>query len=308
MLQNLMIVSEQVGVLFLLIGVGFVLGKLGRMDAHTSGQMSTLLLYVVSPCVIINSLQVECTAQLLRSLLLCFGFLAAQYAVLILLSQLTFRGQPLETRSVLRFAQVYSNNGFMGLPLVQAVLGQAGTIFVVPSLIMFNIFQWSHGVSIMGGRMSLRQSLINPGMVGISIGFAFFLTGTALPGPTADAVLFLSRMNTPLAMVIIGVQMAGADLKSTFTNKRLYLVSVVKLLISPLVTLGVMLPFRAGLDPNLFCALIILSAAPSAGATSILAQQRGQDTASAAQAVSLSTLFSLLTLPLFAVAAQTLAF
>lgn len=307
MLQNLLIVSEQVGVLFLLIGVGFILGRLGRIDAHTSRQMSTLLLYVVSPCVIINSLQVPFTAALMQALLWGCLFLVGQYLLLIFLSQCTFRKQPKETRSVLRFAQVYSNNVFMGLPLLQAVLGTAASVFVVPSMVMFNVFQWSHGVTIMGGKMSLRRSLINPGMVGIVIGFSLFLARVTLPGVFADTVVFLGRMNTPMAMVIIGVQMAGTDLKSTFTNKRLYAAAAVKLLVSPLVTMGLMLPFRAGLDSDLFCALIILSAAPCAGVTSILAQRFEQDTASAAQAVSLSTLLSLLTLPLFAVAAQMLA-
>lgn len=308
MLQNLLIVSEQVGVLFLLMGVGFVLGRLGRIDAHTSSQMSTLLLYVVSPCVIIDSLQVEFTAALMRALLWGCVFLVGQYVALILLSQRTFKKQPRESRSVLRFAQVYSNNVFMGLPLLQAVLGTKASVFVVPSMIMFNVFQWSHGVCLMGGRISLKRSIINPGMIGITIGMALFLARITLPGVLGDAVSFLGRMNTPMAMVIIGVQMAGADLKSTFNNKRLYAVTAVRLLVSPLVTMGIMLPFLGRVDPDLFCALIILSAAPSAGVTSILAQQHRQDTASAAQVVSLSTLLSLLTLPLFAVAAQALAF
>lgn len=307
MVENLIIVAEQVGVLFLLMAVGFVLGKLNWLEEKTTSQMSTLLLYVVAPCVVIHSLQVEFTPQLMSALLWGCLFLLFQYVALILVSQLTCRRLPRESRSVLRFAQVYSNNVFMGLPLLQAVLGQAASVFVVPSMVAFQLFQWTHGVSLMGGRLSLKRAVVNPGIISIIIGFFFFLTRITLPPVIADAVTFLGNMNTPMAMVIIGCQMARADLKATFTRPRLYAISAIRLFLSPVVTLLIMLPFR-GVDPDLFCALVILSAAPVAGVTSILAQQFKQDTAAAAQVITLSTLFSLLTLPLFAVLARSIVF
>lgn len=306
MFENILVVAQQVGVLFMLMGVGFVLGKLDWIDEYTAGRMSRLLMYVVSPCTVIHSLQVEFTAALMAALGAGCLILVGQYLVMILFSQLTFRKQPPERRSVLRFGQVYSNNVFMGLPLLQAVLGAQASVFVVPSMIMFNIFEWTHGVSIMGGKMSAKKLLISPGMIGILIGMSLFVGQITLPMVFGKAVSYLAGMNTPLAMVIIGTQMARADLKSTFTNARLYLISASKLLLAPVVVILIMLPFRAALDPEQFCALTILSAAPCAGMTSIFAQRYGRDTATAAQSVSLSTLLSLFTLPLFAALAQTM--
>lgn len=300
MLENLFIVAQQVGVLFLLMGVGFVLGKRRVLDAHTVSQMSNLLMFVVTPCVVIDCLQVSFSPHLASALLWGLVFLVGQYAVLILLSQATFRRTPPETRGPLRFAQVYSNNSFMGLPLLQAALGSAGAIFVVPSLVAFQVAMWTHGVLVMGGKISPKKALLNPGVLSSLVGFALFFSQITLPSVVGTAVGFLADMNTPLAMIIIGLQMSWGDLGRTFTDRKLYGVSAIRLLLSPLLTMAILFPFR-NFDPNLFCALIILSAAPVAGATSIFAQRYQQDTTAAAQAVTLSTLLSLLTLPVFAV-------
>lgn len=305
MLSNFLVVAAQVGVLFLLMAVGFLLGKREMIDLHTTGQMSTLLLYVIAPCVVVNSLQTPYDPHLLSALLWGCVLLLGQYGGLILVSRFTFGRQPPQTRSVLRFAQVYSNNVFMGLPLLQAALGEDAAVFVIPSLVMFYLFQWTHGVTTMGGKVSLRHALLNPAMIGVFVGFALFVTNTALPPVAGTTVKLLAGVNTPLAMLVIGVQMSRARFRATFTDLRLYAVSAVRLLLSPLLTLLIMLPFR-WVDGDLFCALVILSAAPAAGLTSIFAQRFGQDTATAAQTVSLSTLLSLGTLPLFAVLAQGL--
>lgn len=307
MIRNIIIVAAQIGVLFLLMGVGFLLRKLELMDDRGAGQMSSLLIYVVAPCVVIHSLQTPYSSHLMSALAWSSLLLILCYAVQILFSQLTFRKAPGELRPVLRFAQVYSNNGFMGLPLVQAVLGSQAVIFVMPSLMIFQLFQWTHGMAIMGGKISLRRMLLNPGIISLLIGVGLFVGQITLPAVLGDTVAFLANMNTPLAMVIIGIQMAGANFRAIFTSARLYGVALIKLLVAPAVTLLIMLPCLR-IDPDLFCTMVILAAAPTAGMTSILAQQFRQDTATAAQVISLTTLLSLFTLPVFAVIAKTIAF
>ena len=113
---------------------------------------------------------------------------------------------------------------------------------------------------------------------------------------------FLSDLNTPLAMVVIGTQLAEADLPSTFRHPRNYLVSFLRLALFPTLTALLLLPLRS--SSGLYCALVLLSATPGAGTTSLFAQQFGRDTAPAAESITLSTLLSILTLPLFAVLAR----
>ena len=213
-LNNLLVVAGQVVTLFLLMGVGFVMAKLGRLSPSTLGQLSNLLLYVAIPCVIISSMQIDPDPGLLRNIGIMFLITVAYYVVFCSLVPLLFRSSPEDTRVVLRFSTVYANNGFMGMPLLQAVLGEGAVIFAVVATVTFNLFQWTHGVILVGGqkKISVRQALINPGTIGLAVGLVLFLSGLRLPSMVGNAVDFLGDLNTPLAMVVIGGQMASTDL------------------------------------------------------------------------------------------------
>ena len=294
MLSNFALVAGQVVTLFLLMGVGFVLAQLGKLYPDGVSQMSTLVLYVVTPCVIIHAFAIERTDGMVRLLLEFAAVYALSTLFCAAVALFCFRGEDPCRRGPMRFAMVYGNNGFMGLPLLLSILGEQAVIYGVVSVVVFNLLLWTHGVRTMGGRVTLRQALVSPATVGLAVGLPLFLTGGRLPSMVDSAVGFLADLNTPLAMIVIGAQMAGADLKRSFTSPRLYGVAAFRLLAAPLV-------------PMLYCANIILCAVPVAGATGMLAQRFEQDTAVAAQMVTLTTLLSVLTLPLMAVAAQSLS-
>lgn len=304
MLQNLLLVAGQVFTLFLLMGVGFFLARRGQLTGPGLSQMSCVLLYVVTPCVIVDALgKAARTPELIRSILWSLAALAVSYAVYALLAIPLYPKQPPDTRDSLRMGCVYGNTGFMGIPLISGVLGQTAMPYCTVGLGVFNIATWTHGAVLMGGRenASVKKVLLNPGVIGCAAGFLLFFTGLTLPGPIASAVGFLGSLNTPLAMLVIGAQMASADLPRTFRRRELWLASLFKLAVLPALTMALLLPFR--LDALAYQTLVILSACPTAGITGIFAQQFGRDSASAAQLVTLSTLLSILTLPVAAVAA-----
>lgn len=307
MLDNILLMASQVGTLFLMMGVGFVLAKWKKLTDQGLSQITFLLLNIVCPCIIIDALQIEREPGALRSMGVGALIMCAAYGVWALLAQLTFRRQPEKTRSVLRFGQVYGNIGFMGLPLIEAVLGAPAVVYATTPYVVFTVIVWIHGAALMGGRrsISLKNIILNPGVVGCAIGLALFLLRIRLPSLVGSAVGFLGSMNTPLAMLVIGAQMAGANLGATVRSPRLYLASAVRLLVFPAILLVALLPLR--LDGTMYTAYVILAATPVAGFTSILGQRFGQDTASAAQLVSLSTLLSIVTLPCVAAVARTLA-
>lgn len=305
MVQNFLVVATQVVTLFLLMAVGFAMTRLGRLGAEGVSQMSTLVLYVVTPCVIIHSFQIRRTPGMGGRLLACGGLYLLCSLVCILAAQALFRREAPERRAPLRYSLVYGNVGFMGLPLLLSILGENALIYGAVIVVLFNLLCWTHGVWVMGGRVTPRQVLINPATIGFAAALPLFLTGWQLPAMVGSAVDFLADLNTPLAMVVIGAQMAGADLKASFTTPKLYVAAAFRLLAAPLVAL--LLLFPLGLDPTLYCACVILTATPIAGATGMFSQRFGKDTALAAQLVTLSTLLSVLTLPLMAVAAQTLS-
>ena len=307
MLQEFLVVGGSVLTLFLLMSVGFGFGRAGLLSPDTLSQVSRILLYVVTPCIMLTSFEVERTPQSQGQLLASLAVMAGVYALYMLLAQLLFPREREDRRGILRFAAVYGNTGFMGLPLIQSALGDEAMMIAVVGLAIFNTAIWTHGQVLIGGRsrLSWARVALNPGVLGLARCMALFFTGWRLPGPVDDAVRYLGSLNTPLAMVVIGGQMAGADLPAVFSSKKLYLVSAVKLLGVPLLTGLVLLPFR--LDPMLYVASVILAGCPTAGATSLFAQSMDKDTALAARQVTLSTLLCLLTLPVAAALAQLAA-
>ncbi len=305
MISSLLVVASQVVTLFLLMGIGFVLAQWGKLHTDGVAQMSYLVLYVVTPCLIISSFQVERTDELTVQLLQFFVAYALFFLLNVLVARRCFPHQPPMRQDPMRFALVYGNNGYMGLPLLLSILGPEALIFGVVSTVVFNLYLWSHGVKTMGGSITTRQLLINPATIGFAVGLPLFLLGWRLPSTLNTAVGFVADLNTPLAMIVIGAQMAGADLKVSFTSPKLYAVAAFRLVAAPLLVLVGLLPL--GLNPLLYCACVIMSAVPVAGVTGMFAQRFHKDTAVAAQLVTLSTLLSVITLPIFAVAAQRLS-
>lgn len=302
MLEAFSVVGGSVLTLFLLMSAGFLFGRLGLLSGETLSQVSRILLYVVTPSIMITSFEVERTPASQGQLVSALAAMTGVYVVYMLLSQLLFPREGEEHRGILRFAAVYGNAGFMGLPLIQSALGQEAMMAAVVGLAVFNTVTWTQGRALMGGRKELS---LNPGILGFAAGLLLFFTGWRLPGPVDAAVGYLGSMNTPLAMVVIGGQMAQADLRKVFATRKLYLASAVKLLGIPLITALVLLPFR--IDPVIYVTAVILAGCPTAGATSLFAQSMGRDAALAAQQVTLSTLLCLATLPAAAVLAQLLA-
>ncbi len=308
MIQNFLVVLEQVSVLFLLMAVGFVMTKLGLLTQLGTGQMTALLLYVVTPCVIVDSFQTPCDARLLHILLLGGLATAGTYLIYILLAHFLFPRQEENLRPVLQAGSIYGNLGFMGLPLVRSVLGEGAAIFAVVDLGLFNIVTWTHGVLLMGGRsaFSAKKAILNPGVLGVLVGLPLFLLNLRLPTVLYSPVHFLAQMNTPLAMVIIGAQMGRSNLLGILRQRELYAAAAIKLAALPLLTGLLLLPI--GMDPTFYTTVVILAGAPTAGITSMFAERFSRSPERAAQLVSLATLLSIVTLPIVGTLAQTIAF
>lgn len=305
MLADLLTVVGQVVTLFLMMGVGFAFAKLKWFSKETSNQCTQLILYAVGTCIIITKLQIDCTPETMRTMGKAALGMALTYVVMIPLSQLLFRREAKDTAVVRRFGMTYANNSFMGLPLLAGVLGDDALLFGVISMLVFFTFQWTHGVLIYGGKLSLKKAVLNPGIIAILIGLLFFFTGFRIPAPVFNAMEFMGDLNTPLAMVIIGAQMARSNILDVLKKPKLYLTAAIKLVFVPAITIFLLLPLK--LSPLSYCACVILSACPTAGVTSMFAQMFRRDETTAAQMVTLSTLLSVITLPIFAVIARSIS-
>ena len=307
MVDYLLMVSSQVGTMFLMMAAGFALAKRRLLTQAAIPQMTNLLLTVVLPCMLVDSMQIERTPALLEAMGYGALLAAGLYVLYCLLSIPLFRRQNSATGKALRFGTLYGNVGFMGLPLIQLVLGEQAMVYGVINLIVFNLFNWSQGVVLMGGRrqVSLKQAVLNPGILGTVVALVLFLCGITLPSMVGSAVSFLGSMNTPLAMVIIGAQMASADWRSVFRSPAILLACGLKLVAMPLLTALILYPLHP--EPDLYCTLVLLAGVPTASITAMFAQRYGQDVSTSAQLVTVSTLLSILTLPCCGVLAALLS-
>lgn len=266
--------------------------------------MTSVLFWVVTPCVIITSLQDMIGKVSVGSLLLTGVFSIVCLVVSVGFSQLLFRRTFPERRKILRFAVSYSNCGFVGLPLVNAVLGNRGVAYASVFMAVFNLFVWTHGVSSMKQepKIDLKKAVLNPGVLGFTAGFALFVLSIRLPEVILSPMQGFSDINTPLAMLVVGVYISEVPFRELFTDAGLYGVSAARLLAVPFLCFLFLLPFHV--EKTVFVTLLILSSAPSAANSVMFAAQFGGDTRLGSKVVALTTLLSALTMPLFPILVQ----
>lgn len=293
------ILTIQVIIVFILIGVGFVLRKRNMIGTSTTKQLTDLLLFVVTPSVLINSYQKEFLPELAFKLFIAFLYAIVLHIIMIVICTLIFKKEETNKYRVNIFSAVYSNCGFMAIPLLSAVLGKDGVFFGSAYLAVFCIANWTHGVCVCSGSiktMSIKKIILNPGVIGTVVGLILFVLQISLPTILIEPIKHLANLNTPLAMIILGVYLANVDFKKTFSKISIYLISFLRLIIFPII--AVFLAKIMHLDETVATALLITAACPVATSTPLFATRFDLDTEYASELVSVSTIFSIITIPL----------
>ncbi len=305
MLDSIAVIAEQVAMLYLMMAAGFFCFKKKLIRENGAKQMTDLLLFVVTPCVIVSSFEIEFDAALRDGILIATGVAVGAHALAIGIGMLFFKKEPGSRRRVLRFSVVFSNCGFMSIPLLSALLGSRGVIYGAAYLGVFNIVQWTYGVYLMTGdrkQVSVKKAIVNPGVIGLALALPIFFFSIRLPDVLSQTIGQLANLNTPLAMVVIGCHIAAADLKQAFLDKSIYLALVLRLLAAPLLVTALLLPFH--FERDLLLACVIPASAPAAATTALFSDRFGQDTGLASSIVTVTTLVSIVTMPLLILAAS----
>jgi Predicted permeases len=308
MLSNLLTVGGQAFVLFLLILVGFACGKTKLIGPAAVSGMTSLALYVVIPCTLISAFQLELTPDTLRDFLISAAAAVCIHALNFFLSQLTLRERDGGRKRVLVMASTFSNCNFMAFPLQTALIGSMGIFYGSAYAMVTPLLFWTAGVAYLSGNtrsFSLRQAVVNPGILGIAAGLFLFFTGITLPDILESAVDHLASMAVPLPMIIIGCQLADTDLRHALRDRMGWMVALLRLLALPLAELGLL--YLVGIRGNVLVATVIAASAPPAAIVAMLAERCGQNPRLAAELVSLQTLMSILTMPFVVALAQLLA-
>jgi predicted permease len=306
LLDNVLNVMQLVLQLFLLMGIGVVCGKCKWVDDVGAKQMTNLLLKVVTFCVIVESfLSVEYSIQKLKYLLVGAGACVVCTFVGLLVLMPFFKNKEATKQSVLRFGVIFSNCGFMSLPLVSALLGSQGVFVVSIYVAVFQCFCWTLGVKIYGrfDVKNLKKIIFNPGVISVLVGLPLFLLKVKCPTVLLSPLGMLADLNTPVAMVVTGYYLSKMTLKIQKGDGAVFLAASLRLIVIPLLTFGVL--YLLGLRGFLLVTCMVPICAPSASNTSLFAVMFGGDEVYASRLVSICTLLSILTMPLIIALAQT---
>ena len=302
-------VAQQVVILFLLMLVGAVLAKLKWLTETGAKEITKLLLTVVSVCVIVRSfLVVENTPGKLGEMGIAALASILSVAVGAAFALPLFRRRPAAQRSVLQFGASFSNCGFMGLPLVDALLGAEGVFLVAIFIAVFQIFVWTYGVLLYrreGEKLSVVKALLNPGVIGVLIGLPFFLFRLPMPEMIFSAVEGLNSVNTPLAMIVTGFYLAHADLRPRKGDAPLWMVMALRLIVVPGISFGLLYLFGVRGLPLVAC--MVPLCAPCASNTTLFAVMFDADKELSSRMVTQCTLLSVVTMPVLISLARMVA-
>lgn len=302
---------RQVLVLFLLMFAGFAGVKAGLIRMEGKKAFSDLLVNLICPCMILNSYFAEFQPEIFRNLLWAYAV-----SLLLILTGLTVtmiftKKFPVSERPIQRFACIYSNAAFMGFPLIQVMFGEEGLLYASAYVTVFNILLWTHGYMMLskrggetaganggGFRKTLKKLVTTPVLVSVALGLVIYLGQIPIPGVVAEPVKLISGMNTPMAMFITGMIIAESNLGKIIRNVQISDMILLRLILIPLVCFGIYL--AAGFTGMQAQVVFLLEACPCAAITSVFAVQFGYNEEMAAGSVVVTTLLSIITLPLWA--------
>lgn len=285
--------------LFLFILAGFVMTRRGIISAAGRKSLSDLLIDFILPCNIICSFQIDMTREVLTTCGLILVLATGAQGVYLVLSRVLFRGETQERLACLRYGTVCSNAGFLGIPIIGGVYGAMGTLLTSVALIPQRIVMWSAGLSLFthtDGKAIVRKLLTHPCIVAVFIGFGLMLAGNpALPSFVQKTIGGASGCTTCLSMLVIGSILAGAQ-RINLADRTLWLYTCARLALIPLAMLLIMTLLRV---PTMVRGVMVLmSAMPAGSTTAILAARYDGDAPFASCMVFVSTLGSIVTLPL----------
>jgi len=295
--------SNQIILMFILMAVGLLTNKLGFMHGQTATDLTNILLYIVSPCLIVNAFEQRFSTSRLQALAIVMLGILLTYAVMVVTTNLVFkRVADANLQRIMRFGSVYSNAGFMGGPLASVLFGSTGGFFAVASLAGFNLFCWTHGIALFTPKrpgdhhINWRQILLNPNIVAIVVGLAIFVSGVHLPSLLNQTITYVSSINTPLSMIVIGNSLAAVKLNRRTLDQRLLWPLLLRNLLFPIINILILKAFGVSGIP--LYTTVLMAACPVAGNVVLFTLKDHGDTNPAVTLMSLSTILCMATIPL----------
>ena len=300
------VVISSVIILFILIFLGFFIGKRGIINKEYTPDLSRFVIEITMPVTVFCSIIAQDSVGLLHEIwqmmvlaavfhfgTMCIGLLVVKIGRI-----------PERERGIWIFNFMFSNNGFMGLPLALAIFGNDGLFMMAICNVVSNLLIFSVGLKLVTKhypvkeKINIRKMFVNNINIAVVIGFIFYLGQFPVPDVVVRLLDYISNITAGFSMIVVGLSLSRMNIKGVFMNRKLFIMTALRLIGIPLLCIGVfrLLPIR--IPELLYMTLILTAALPSASSQTMLAEQYGTNVQDAGRSVFLTTLFSVITIPI----------
>ena len=294
--MDLSVIVNGVISLFLIILVGVYAAKKRIITKEINKGLTNILLKITLPCLVVSSFIFDLSDELKDNIIRCFIYSPLVLIVISYILLIPIKG---EKKIIIQFANVFSNCGFIGFPIVFSIYGNEGVIYASIFNLFFTAFLWTYGVILFNGKMKredIKKVLLNPAIVAVFIGLIIMIFGFDIPSVLSSTLDLVGNMTSPLSMIIVGVILGNAKIISYLKDKTIYYSAFLKLIIMPCILILISKLLK---DTSLVIkTLIIVTAMPAAAMTSILAESFDKESEYSAVIVFITTLFSVITFPI----------
>lgn len=301
--MDIQVILMQMIQLFLVIALGYFLFKIKLLDVDLNKKLTTLLLSVTTPAMIVSSVLSTTVTQGLNDILFVFAVGFAIYLIMPVLGFFIVKVLriPLPQQGLYIFMTVFSNIGFMGFPVMKAIFGNEAVFFTAIFNMIFNLFVFTGGIMIMnygtGQKVKLDpRNLLSPGVIASLVALLIYFTGIKLPDVLSSTVTMIGDITTPMAMLLIGSTLANIPLKEVFSELRIYPYTIIKQIMVPIIAYPILNMFIG--DPLILGITLIMISMPVANSAVLFATEYEGDVSLAAKTVFMTTLLSVVTIPL----------
>jgi predicted permease len=286
----------QVSIMYVLMAIGFIVYRKNLVNEEGAKQISNLLVWVINPLIMLTRYQMEFSLDKLKEL--GISFIVSLCAMLIgfLIGKIIFK----KDQRIDKFAIGFANAGFIGIPLVTSIMGIDKVFFLSAYLVCFNILSYTYGIYMVSNNKNLitiKSVLLNPGIIAVALGLVVFISPIKLPKLFYDAFNLVGQTNTPIAMILLGTYIAKSKLITLFNDKHAYFVASVKLIIIPIIIM-ILFKFLPSYLVEIKKVVLIAMSTPVGLTVPMFSQMYGGDYEYGAKLVGLSTLLSLVTIPI----------
>ena len=319
-----------VGIMFIMMIPGIILKRYKFIADGFGKGLSNLVLYIAQPALIFLAYLRDFDRAVLGNILIVLVFSIVAHIVFAMVALKTYKNEPDGRRRMLRFATVFSNAAFMGIPLVEKVLGADALIYASVYNITFNLFLWSFGVyvctedrdedgdGVTDGDVltdyhevkaknplfkSLKTAILHPVTIAAVIGLIFFFLPihTYVPELVIESLTHLKGLVIPLSMMVIGLRLSDIDFHGIFKEKSMYLFLILRHAALPVlvyVIMKIMTLVGVVISTEVMLVVLIMASAPAASSATMFAERYDRDAPYVSKLVTVSTLLSILTMPL----------